>query len=237
MDLADGPAAQSYVWLTNISNRGDLSTMPEMSAAPDKHGIIAMEIVAKQPRDVTRRGCGLLGGRGWLAGVEKTGMCVNVRIKRIKSKALKQNSNSARCETAKNVKNQRLNRCVSRRYDDFSVFNPLRPGTLFGMMRPLLGCDRTQSERSLYARSSYPISRALWSSLRPYPPWRSARLLGSQRRRAFLKTNLVPGVTAKTDGWSGYPGAPGISQDLQDVDLTGEAKAALRGFMRRSRFR
>jgi len=30
---------------------------------------------------------------------------------------------------------------------------------------------------------------------------------------AFLKTNLVPGATAKTDGWSGYPGAPGVSHD------------------------
>src|SRR5271169_4407135 len=30
---------------------------------------------------------------------------------------------------------------------------------------------------------------------------------------AFLKTNLAPGATAKTDGWSGYPGAPGVNHD------------------------
>jgi hypothetical protein len=29
----------------------------------------------------------------------------------------------------------------------------------------------------------------------------------------FLKTNLAPGATAKTDGWSGYPGAPGVDHD------------------------
>ena len=29
----------------------------------------------------------------------------------------------------------------------------------------------------------------------------------------FLKTNLEPGATAKTDGWSGYPGAPGVDHD------------------------
>ncbi len=30
---------------------------------------------------------------------------------------------------------------------------------------------------------------------------------------AFLKTNLAPGATAKTDGWSGYPGAPSVNHD------------------------
>jgi hypothetical protein len=30
---------------------------------------------------------------------------------------------------------------------------------------------------------------------------------------AFLATNLSPGATAKTDGWSGYPGAPGIRHE------------------------
>jgi transposase-like protein len=30
---------------------------------------------------------------------------------------------------------------------------------------------------------------------------------------AFLKTNLAPGATAKTDGWSGYPGAPGVNHE------------------------
>jgi hypothetical protein len=30
---------------------------------------------------------------------------------------------------------------------------------------------------------------------------------------AFLGANLVPGATAKTDGWSGYPGAPGVNHD------------------------
>jgi hypothetical protein len=35
----------------------------------------------------------------------------------------------------------------------------------------------------------------------------------AQSLHAFLKTNLVPGATAKTDGWSGYPGAPGVNHD------------------------
>jgi hypothetical protein len=29
----------------------------------------------------------------------------------------------------------------------------------------------------------------------------------------FIAQNLAPGATAKTDGWSGYPGAPGVSHD------------------------
>jgi hypothetical protein len=29
----------------------------------------------------------------------------------------------------------------------------------------------------------------------------------------FLRTAVAPGATAKTDGWSGYPGAPGISHE------------------------
>src|SRR6201987_4785295 len=30
---------------------------------------------------------------------------------------------------------------------------------------------------------------------------------------AFLAANLAPGATAKTDGWSGYPGAAGVTHD------------------------
>ena len=30
---------------------------------------------------------------------------------------------------------------------------------------------------------------------------------------AFIAANLAPGTTAKTDGWSGYPGAPGVRHD------------------------
>jgi len=30
---------------------------------------------------------------------------------------------------------------------------------------------------------------------------------------AFLKADLAPGATAKTDGWSGYPGAPGVHHE------------------------
>jgi len=30
---------------------------------------------------------------------------------------------------------------------------------------------------------------------------------------AFLAANLGPGATAKTDGWSGYPGAAGVTHD------------------------
>jgi transposase-like protein len=29
----------------------------------------------------------------------------------------------------------------------------------------------------------------------------------------FLKANLAPGATAKTDGWAGYSGAPGVTHD------------------------
>lgn len=29
----------------------------------------------------------------------------------------------------------------------------------------------------------------------------------------FLAANLAPGATAKTDGWAGYPGAPGVKHD------------------------
>jgi hypothetical protein len=31
----------------------------------------------------------------------------------------------------------------------------------------------------------------------------------------FLRAAVAPGATAKTDGWSGYPGAPGVSHDPQ----------------------
>jgi len=31
--------------------------------------------------------------------------------------------------------------------------------------------------------------------------------------RGFIAVNLAPGATAKTDGWSGYPGAAGITHD------------------------
>lgn len=33
----------------------------------------------------------------------------------------------------------------------------------------------------------------------------------------FLKANLAPGATAKTDGWSGSPGAPGIAREPHAV--------------------
>jgi transposase-like protein len=33
----------------------------------------------------------------------------------------------------------------------------------------------------------------------------------------LLAANLVPGATAKTDGWSGYPGAPGVNHDPHTV--------------------
>jgi ISXO2-like transposase domain/Transposase zinc-ribbon domain len=33
----------------------------------------------------------------------------------------------------------------------------------------------------------------------------------------FLAANLVPDATAKTDGWSGYPGAPGVNHDPHTV--------------------
>ena len=31
--------------------------------------------------------------------------------------------------------------------------------------------------------------------------------------RAFLKVSVAPGATLKTDGWSGYPGAPGVTHE------------------------
>ena len=39
---------------------------------------------------------------------------------------------------------------------------------------------------------------------------------------AFLKANLAAGATAKTDGWSGYPGAPGVNHD---PDVVGKMAA------------
>ncbi len=30
---------------------------------------------------------------------------------------------------------------------------------------------------------------------------------------AFIATNIAPATTAKTDGWSAYPGAPGVNHD------------------------
>jgi ISXO2-like transposase domain len=33
----------------------------------------------------------------------------------------------------------------------------------------------------------------------------------------FLAANLAPAATAKTDGWSGYPGAPGVHHDPHTV--------------------
>jgi ISXO2-like transposase domain/Transposase zinc-ribbon domain len=35
----------------------------------------------------------------------------------------------------------------------------------------------------------------------------------AQSLHAFVAANLAPGATAKTDGWSGYPGAPGVRHD------------------------
>jgi len=38
---------------------------------------------------------------------------------------------------------------------------------------------------------------------------------------AFIARNVAPGATAKTDGWSGYPGAPDISHDPHVVGKNG----------------
>jgi hypothetical protein len=35
----------------------------------------------------------------------------------------------------------------------------------------------------------------------------------ANRLHAFLAASLAPGATAKTDGWSGYPGAPGLRHE------------------------
>ena len=32
---------------------------------------------------------------------------------------------------------------------------------------------------------------------------------------AFVEANVAPGATARTDGWSGYPGAPGVIHDTR----------------------
>lgn len=36
----------------------------------------------------------------------------------------------------------------------------------------------------------------------------------------FLRAAVAPGATAKTDGWSGYPGAPGVSHDPHVIGKT-----------------
>jgi hypothetical protein len=38
---------------------------------------------------------------------------------------------------------------------------------------------------------------------------------------AFLAANLTPGTTAKTDGWSGYPGAAGLTHEPHVVGIAG----------------
>ncbi len=43
--------------------------------------------------------------------------------------------------------------------------------------------------------------------LSPVPDYSAASL------HAFLAANLAPGATAKTDGWSGYPGAASLTHD------------------------
>src|SRR6476469_9882785 len=43
--------------------------------------------------------------------------------------------------------------------------------------------------------------------LSPVPDYSASSL------HAFLAANLAPGATAKTDGWSGYPGAAGLAHD------------------------
>ena len=35
----------------------------------------------------------------------------------------------------------------------------------------------------------------------------------AQSLHAFVEANVAPGATARTDGWSGYPGAPGVTHD------------------------
>jgi hypothetical protein len=37
---------------------------------------------------------------------------------------------------------------------------------------------------------------------------------------AFLAAGLAPGATAKTDGWSGYPGAPGVDHEPHVIGPT-----------------
>jgi ISXO2-like transposase domain len=42
----------------------------------------------------------------------------------------------------------------------------------------------------------------------------------AQSLHAFVAANLAPGATAKTDGWSGYPGAPDVRHDPHVVGNT-----------------
>jgi hypothetical protein len=45
---------------------------------------------------------------------------------------------------------------------------------------------------------------------------------------AFLAANLAPGATAKTDGWSGYPGAAGLTHDPHVVGKMAAGYAGIR---------
>ena len=48
---------------------------------------------------------------------------------------------------------------------------------------------------------------------RPHPFGRGERLFGRTACIPSSPHNLAPGATAKTDGWSAYPGAPSVNHD------------------------
>lgn len=43
--------------------------------------------------------------------------------------------------------------------------------------------------------------------------WRSSKDASVDSLRSFLKASIADGTTIKTDGWSGYPGTPGLTHE------------------------
>src|SRR6267143_1725906 len=77
------------------------------------------------------------------------------------------------------------------------------------------GISAVQLQRQL-AFGSYKTAWLLCAKLRRsmLAPGRSPLAdYSAASLHAFLAANLAPGATAKTDGWSGYPGAAGVTHD------------------------
>jgi hypothetical protein len=70
---------------------------------------------------------------------------------------------------------------------------------------------RAQPSRQNAGRRRHPgRGRRRWT--RPHRSRRSVRH-SAESLHPFIVQHLAPGATAKTDGWSAYPGAPGVSHD------------------------
>ena len=76
------------------------------------------------------------------------------------------------------------------------------------MIRPAAGKDAAGRARCWWP----PASRCTTADPAGCGSPRS-RISPPESLHAFVEANLAPGATVKTDGWSGYSGAPGIDHD------------------------